>query len=344
MFPELSMKNILTAAMLLLASAPLSAHALSSPSYTITLNTVANGGGSVGSAGYKLSSLIGQPLVVGPVSSVGYTVQGGFYYLHRLEELLAKRNTSLVFDSAALYAGFDGSGIWKSTDNGATWNAAATQPANQRIRGLVIHPTNRSVLFAATYGGGMFKSTTSGDVWTACANTGLGSLNATTLAMDPTGNLYAGTEGGIFASSDCSSWSAVNGGLTVDAAKPVVAIAIDPATPANLFAGLDGGGIFKSLNSGATWASTTGLPVNARVKALAMKDSSNLFAAVYGGGIYKSTTGGDSWAACATQPANLNLLSLLIDVSGKLYAGSEAGAFVSTDGCGSWTGMNAGLP
>jgi photosystem II stability/assembly factor-like uncharacterized protein len=343
------MKNMLSAVLLLLIVAPSLALALSSPSYVIAIDTRAAGGGSVSSTSYRLSHLTGQPLVVGPVSSAGYTVQGGFYYIHLLEELLAKRNTSLVFDSAALYAGFDGSGIWKSTDNGATWNAAATQPDNLLIRGLVIHPVTRSNLFAASYGSGMFKSTTSGDTWTTCDNTNLtgAALNAVSLAIDANGRLYAGTEAGIFTSSDCVSWDAVNTGLTVDANKPPLSIAVDPANVANLYAGLDGAGVFRSVDSGANWTAATTQPANLRIKALAFKpgDSTNLYAATYGGGVYQSADSGDIWSACAvTGLTDQKLVSLTTDITGKLYAGSEAGVFVSTDGCGTWTAMNSGLP
>jgi ligand-binding sensor domain-containing protein len=341
------MKNILYSMMLLLlAAAPIQGGTLSSPSYVIAIDAQSAGGGSVSSASYRLSHLAGQPLVVGPVSSAGYTVQGGFYYIHLLEELLAKRNSCLVFDSAALYAGFDGSGIWKSTDNGATWSAAATQSDNLHIKGLVIHPVTRSNLFAASYGSGMFKSTTSGDVWTACDNTNLAgaALNAVSLAIDANGRLYAGTEAGIFSSSDCASWDAVNAGLTVDPVKPPVAIVIDPANVAKLYAGLDGAGVFISVNGGGSWTAAT-QPGNLRIKALVLKDSANLFAATYGNGVFKSTDSGDHWTVCANAGlSNLNMVSLVIDASGKLYAGTEAGVFVSADGCGTWAAMNSGLP
>jgi hypothetical protein len=83
---------------------------------------------------------------------------------------------------------------------------------------------------------------------------------------------------------------------------PVVQIVYDPTTPTTLYSALDGGGVFKSSDSGVNWD-----------------------------------------VACG-QPANLNLVSLAIDASGKLYAGSEAGVFVSSDSCASWTAMSAGLP
>src|SRR5262245_32006688 len=38
----------------------------------------------------------------------------------------------------------------------------------------------------------------------------------------------------------------------------VNAIAIDPATPATVYAGTDGGGFFKSLDGGETWTPSSG--------------------------------------------------------------------------------------
>jgi len=124
-------------------------------------------------------------------------------------------------------------------------------------------------------------------------------------------------------------------------------IVIDPDTPTTLYAGLDGAGIYKSIDSGGTWTPATTQPTNLRVKAVLIKpgDSAKLFAATYGSGVFKSVDSGDTWAVCEnTNLTSLNVVSLTIDASGKLYAGTEAGVFVSTDGCAMWTAMNAGLP
>jgi hypothetical protein len=68
-----------------------------------------------------------------------------------------------------------------------------------------------------------------------------------------------------------------------------------------------------------------------------------LFVGLDGSGVYKSTNDGANWAACAAQPDSLSIRSLLISGT-TLYAGTTAGVFKSTDGCASWTAMNAGLP
>ena len=175
--------------------------------------------------------------------------------------------SAVVVDGTQVYAADDGEGIWKSNDSGSSWIAASTQPTGKRVKGLVMNSTNHSILYAATYGGGVFKSIDSADNWAACANTGLSGagLNALTIVMDQGGTLYAGTESGIFTSTDCGTWSAVNSGLTVNAATPPVTIAIDPTTPTTLYAGLDGGGVYKSSNSGGTLDAANAQPTNRRV-------------------------------------------------------------------------------
>jgi hypothetical protein len=82
-----------------------------------------------------------------------------------------------------------------------------------------------------------------------------------------------------------------------------------------------------------------------RVKALARAMAGTIYAATHGGGVFKTADGGSNWTACATaNMTNLNVISLALDAGGKLYAGTEAGVFVSTDSCATWTAMSNGLP
>jgi ligand-binding sensor domain-containing protein len=82
-----------------------------------------------------------------------------------------------------------------------------------RVKALAIKPTATSTLFAATYGGGVFTSSNSGAAWSACAAQPT-NQNVLTLAMHSNGKLYAGTEAGVFVSSDdCANWAALNTGM-----------------------------------------------------------------------------------------------------------------------------------
>ena len=90
--------------------------------------------------------------------------------------------------------------------------------------------------------------------------------------------MFKSTDGG-------GNWSAVNTGLTN---TDVRALAIDPATPATLYAGTYGGGVFKSMNGGGNWtAVNTGL-TNTYVFALAIDPATpaTLYAGTSGGGVF----------------------------------------------------------
>ncbi|MDD2923635.1 DUF1566 domain-containing protein [Rhodoferax sp.] len=127
------------------------------------------------------------------------------------------------------------------------------------------------------------------------------------------------------------------------AAIATSSIVVNPVTPSTLFAGQDSGGVYKSTDSGATWAAlNTGLS-NLSVKALAIQpDASRLFVGTDGAGVFYGD--GSSWTACgALSGGGLNVRSLKFAGS-TLYAGTTAGVFASTDGCTSWVAMNTGLP
>lgn len=113
-------------------------------------------------------------------------------------------------DASRLYTGLDGGGVYASTDGGATWTAATSQPGSLRVKALA--KKSGTPLYAGTYGGGVFQAASG----TAFAPGGAlpASQNVLTLALDAASTLYAGTDSGVYASGDqCASWSAMNTGL-----------------------------------------------------------------------------------------------------------------------------------
>jgi photosystem II stability/assembly factor-like uncharacterized protein len=119
----------------------------------------------------------------------------------------------------------------------------------------------------------------------------------------------------------------------------VKALAIDPSTPATLYAGTFFGGVFKSTNGGTSWtAINSGLTITS-VYALAIDPSTPaMLYAGTDGGVFKSTNGGTSWAAVNSGlPTNAFVYALTIDPSNPatLYAGTVGGGvFKSTNGGG----------
>jgi hypothetical protein len=131
-------------------------------------------------------------------------------------EFTSISTSAIVIDPvtpANVYSALDGGGIYTSSDGGVHWTAPSPQPSNMRVKALAIKPTATSTLFAATYGGGVFTSSNSGAAWSVCAAQP-SNQNVLTLAMHSNGKLYAGTEAGVFVSSDdCANWAALNTGM-----------------------------------------------------------------------------------------------------------------------------------
>ncbi|HKA56188.1 MAG TPA: hypothetical protein VKJ47_21255, partial [Candidatus Binatia bacterium] len=80
-------------------------------------------------------------------------------------------------------------------------------------------------------------------------------------------------------------WTAINTGLTNTS---IYALAVDPTTVSTLYAGTDGGGVYKSTDGGQHWtAINTGL-TNIHVTALALdpRTPTTVYAGTGGSGVF----------------------------------------------------------
>src|SRR5262245_49449388 len=129
-------------------------------------------------------------------------------------------------------------------------------------------------------------------------------------------------------------------GAGVTRPSTVFALAIDPKSPATLYATVFGG-TFKSTDSGASWADVSlGLPT---VNALAIdpEASNTVYAGTFGGGVFKSINGAGLWVPMNVGLPDMFIGALAIDPQAHLtiYAGTFFGAggvFKSTDGGANW--------
>ncbi len=153
---------------------------------------------------------------------------------------------SIVVSGAYLFAGTGGSGVFISTNSGASWTQVDTGLTNSTVNALAASGPD---IFAGTDGSGVFLSTN----------------NGTELVSDQlwfNGSLYLG--------SCCHPALIFLPGLTAEASffPPIVVQAGLKSTPGltnnnvnafavsnpYLFAGTDGG-VFLSTNSGTSWSS-----------------------------------------------------------------------------------------
>ncbi len=123
----------------------------------------------------------------------------------------------------------------------------------------------------------------------------------------------------------------------------VRALAAAPSSPATVYAGASVGGIFRSLDGGATWSlASGGLKLQDTIRSLAVdiRRPDTVWAGTFQG-IYRSLNGGASWIRVNGSSA----ASLVQDpASGTLYAGVQSAPMLrSRDGGASWQTL-AGSP
>jgi photosystem II stability/assembly factor-like uncharacterized protein len=173
-----------------------------------------------------------------------------------------------------------GDGVYKSIDGGKTWKNMGLK-TSEHIGRIIVHPSNSDVVFVAAIGPlwskggerGLYKTTDGGKSWTAVLSvdehTGVNDIQ-----MDPRNPdvLYASTfqrrrhvytyvgggpGSGLHKSTDGGeTWQKINKGLpSVELGR--IGLAISPANPEIIYAiveAADGkGGVFASLNRGASW-------------------------------------------------------------------------------------------
>ena len=191
-----------------------------------------------------------------------------------------------------------------------TWTWLGPGNIGGRIRSIAMNPANTSVWLAGSAGGGIWKTTDAGASWNPL-NDFMANLAVTSLVMQP-GNpstIYAGTGEGF---------------NNVDA--------------------IQGAGIFKSTDGGATWnqlSSTAGKNF-LYVNRLAISTDGKVLLAATLLGIFKSTDGGATFAMTSSTSDNIGFLDVAFHPtdSNKAVASGYGPTRYSTDGGSTWNIAN----
>jgi len=184
---------------------------------------------------------------------------------------------------------------------------------------------------------GVFKSVDGGSNW---SHMDLPNRNVQSIAIassDPD-IIYAGTNGGVFRSSDRGrTWVAMNNELN---AWRIGAIAVDPGSGA-LYAGTNGGNVFESSDGGSNWsrkfsdytvADITSIFVTRQTTAQSI---SQLYVGTAGDGVFTSKDHGTTWSPINSGLTDLEVFALTSNPVDPcvLYAGTKSGVF-KTVNCG----------
>ncbi|MCC6397791.1 MAG: T9SS type A sorting domain-containing protein [Bacteroidetes bacterium] len=223
-------------------------------------------------------------------------------------------------------------GVYRSTDDGASWIPAETNSGALVVTAFTAIGTT---LFAGTASNGVYISTDEGASWMP-VNAGLTDLNIYALLSyaNEVGdtNLIAGTKGGgAFRSTDHGAgWTQINNGLTE---TNIWALAASPRLTSgmNLYAGTEGG-VYRSTNDGESWTAINEGLTSPDVETFAVAPNgdggTNLFAVTSSdGGVFLSTDSGEHWSPASTGfPAGTRVRSLAAS-GANLYAGTDNGVW-----------------
>ncbi|MDX6290259.1 MAG: hypothetical protein QOH42_2058 [Blastocatellia bacterium] len=231
---------------------------------------------------------------------------------------------------------------------------------NETIYGVAIDATGRAYVVGRSdstrfnffplqrNGSPAYKTTDGAAHWFPSATDLNGSL-VNALAIDPgtSSTVYAGTNVGVFKSTDAGNhWNLTGTTRTSTAPGPTSAVVIDPSNSSVIYAGTQGGGVYKSTDGGALYdLKNTGLLTF--INALAI-DPTNP-AILYAGtavGIFKSTNGADSWVeiknGISGSSPRVNEIAIDPTNPATVYMGTSRGMFKTTNGGAQWTAINAG--
>ena len=269
----------------------------------------------------SVAGVVGDPAVYylgTPGGGVWKTTDGGTVW-HPISASIPSASIGVVAvarsNPAIVYAGTGntmiGSGVYRSSDAGATWRHAGLDETKY-ITALLVDPDDPSIVLAGAGSGGNFGS----------------------MVFD---NDNPSAARGVYRSTDAGrTWTHT---LFVDAGSSLVDLAADPAAPRVVFASLtaphaagqSGPPIYRSDDDGVTWTRLTakGLPSEAGFVNLAVAPGTGdrrLYALAAGRGargVFRSDDGGESWTLGTSRIAS---------ASGHLYVDPKNPDLVYTMG------------
>jgi photosystem II stability/assembly factor-like uncharacterized protein len=243
-------------------------------------------------------------------------------------ELYLSANTSL---------GRNGSGIYRSLDDGKSWQRILDTIAGGTILGCMYTTKSqeqKNVVYAGVINisgswSGLLRTTNDGASWdTLLINHSIYDV----VTVDSV--IFASVQyGGIYRSSDNGlKWRLINQGLTY---FPEVRSLTVTKTKAVL-AATYGGGIYILYFGDSIWHNISkGLPFTS-VRSIALESTDTIYAGTTFTGVNISTDKGNSWMQSSSGISAFTISSLIATRKHNLYAGTEDGVYFSFDHSKTW--------
>ncbi len=256
-------------------------------------------------------------------------------------------------DQALLAANSAGT-LLRSTDGGASWSTVRTSHAEWTT--IAFSPFKAGLVLAGTRGGGAAVSRDGGATWAGASGLDGRAVHVFAFAA---GEIYAGTDRGVYASQDGSSWSAAGleghgvGALAVEAVHSPVRLVAAPDSAAGTLT------LYQSADGGTTWSGSAPalsgtltvelvagpLPPSGNVRPLIAGTNSGLFASNDNGSTFTPLSGGS-----LLPTTDYTEIAFVTNHYERFYAGSDGGGsgsgglWRSDDGGGSFTSLSPPEP
>jgi hypothetical protein len=179
----------------------------------------------------------------------------------------------IIYAASAGQLGHEGSGVWKTTDGGATWTPITDDVptlTTLSIGAIAIDPTNHDRVYFVAVDEGLYRSDDAGASWTHVSgdlhvrsNTDTGDWVVLLVNPANANILFVTSDLGVQRSMDGGqTWAvSLNGGdPLLDAMDPsnnATSLVMDPLNPDLMYAAIRGKGVYKTTNasdaSGAEW-------------------------------------------------------------------------------------------
>jgi photosystem II stability/assembly factor-like uncharacterized protein len=255
----------------------------------------------------------------------------------------------------------DRSGVLLSTNGGMNFIASNEGFSQRQVEALLVDSRNASTIYAGvlndkTYGG-VFVSQDGGATWSQQSQ-GLEGRDIFALRQAPSGDVYAGTNHGVFMLAG-GAWAPVNKIVNtkevettkiekrkkVKVTKTVAlpAVELDSRVTDLDFIGpiwyaASASGLFTSKDQGATWQ---GGPVQGHTEFIRIAKIGDSVFAAGRQFILTSNDQGATWQTVAMPEQARTLRFLVTADNGSLWAGGREGVFFSEDKGQSWTQLKS---
>lgn len=257
------------------------------------------------------------------------------------------RGQKIAASGSRIYVGGQGTGVWVSTDGGATWsNSSNGLPENgsfyEWIHTIAASPAEPLVSWVSVWSDGVYTTVDGGATWTKAEG-----LPLTSYQLEPhptdSATVLAATSSGVYKSTDSGlNWSAANTGIWDE----VISVAYSSPDGQRAYAVTREGEIFQSDDGAETWTQlSTNIETNEFSNVAAHPATGNVIA-VAPEGNFLSNDGGSTWRLVeGVQSVSVSSVVQSHSDQDTLYlANRQAGVYATTDKGESWRLERNGLP